>query len=235
MGSNRQFYEGRRWRIGRFVVGILLVALASRMGSSSVLWPILLFLAIGLMLSAVPWKKLPWQDIFAIIQQQKLSFETSGSYLLKTQKQNYPNWLSIRAAELTTDTEKEKVNVTFELSNSLTWDLSVVELRGSARLGAQIISQDLRLSEPVSSYRLRRLRPSKIKVNFPVEAGILDQLNDKRGQEDKAYWQFELEWKLKFSSGEEVVWKPEEIQFEEVPSIEKESRQQVSHGDESER
>lgn len=234
MGSKTQFYQGLRWRIGRFVIGILLVALASRMGASSVPWSILVFLAIGLMLSAVPWKKLPWQDIFAVIQQQKLSFETSGSYLLKTQKQNYPNWLSIRAAELTTDTEMEKVNVIFELSNDLLWDLSVVELRGSARLDTQRISQDLRLSEPVSSYRFRKLRPSKIKVNFPVEAGILNQLNDKREQEHKAYWEFELEWKLKFSSGEEVIWNPKETQFEEVPRIER-PRQQVSYADESEK
>lgn len=191
------------------------------MGASSVPWSILLFLAIGLMLSAVPWRKLPWQDIFVNVQQQKLSFETSGSYLMKSQKQNYANRLSIRVTDLTADTEMEKVSVIFELSNNLLWDLSVVELRGSARLGAQIISQDLTPSEPVSSCQLRRLRPSKIKVNFPVEAGILEQLDDRREQENKAHWKFELEWKLKFSSGEEVVWKPKEIQFEELPSIEK--------------
>jgi len=235
MRSKRQFYEGGRWRIGRFVVGILLVALASRIGSSSVLWSILLFLAIGLILSAVPWKKLPWDDILANIQRQKLSFEPSGSYLMKSQKQNCSNHLSIRVTELTADTEMEKLNALFELSNDLLWDLSVVELRGSARLDARIISQDLRLSEPVSSYQLRNLRHSKIMVNFPVEAGILDQLNDKREQENKAYWEFELEWKLKFSSGEEVIWKPGVTQFEEVPSIEKESKQQVSYADEVER
>jgi len=182
MGSSRRFYEGTRWRIGRFVLGIVLIAIAIRTGASSVPWSILLLLAIGLILSAVPWKKLP---------------------------------------ELTADTEMEKVIVILELSNDLLWDLSVVELRGSARLDAQTISQDLRLSEPASNYQLRRLRPSKIKVNFPIEAGIIDQLNDKREQENKAYWEFELEWKLKFPSGEEVVWRPKETQFEAVPSIEK--------------
>jgi len=235
MGSSRRFYEGRIWRIGRFVLGILLIAIAISTGASSVPWSILRLLAIGLMLSAVPWKKLPWNDIVANVQQQKMSFETSGSYLMRSQKQNYANRLSIRVTELTADTEMEKVSVIFELSNNLLWDLSVVELRGSARLDAQLISQDLRLSEPVSSYQLRRLRASKMKVNFPIEAGIIDQLNDKREQENKAYWEFESEWKLKFSSGEEVVWKPKETQFEGVPSIEKESRQQTGHADESER
>jgi len=235
MRSKRRFWEGGRWRIGRFALGILLVALASRMGASSVPWSILLFLAIGLMLSAIPWKKLPWQDIFANVQQQKLSFETSGSYLMKFQKQNYSNRLSIRVTELTTDTEMGTVNVIFELSNDLLWDLSVVELRGSARLDAQIISQDLRLAEPVSTYQLRKLRHSKIKVNFPIEAGILHQLNDKGEQENKAYWEFELAWKLKFSPGEEVIWKPGVAHFEKAPSIEKESKWQVSYADESEK
>jgi len=221
MGSSRRFYEGTSWRIGRFVLGTLLIAIAIRTGASSAPWSILLFLAIGLMLSAVPWKKLPWDDIVANVQQQKISFETSGSSLMRAQKQDYANRLSIRVTELTADTEMEKVIVILELSNDLLWDLSVVELRGSARLDAQTISQDLRLSEPASSYQLRRLGPSKIKVNFPIEAGIIDQLNDKREQENKAYWEFELAWKLKFSSGEEVVWRPQETQFEAVPSIEK--------------
>jgi len=219
MGSSRRFYEGTSWRIGRFVLGTLLIAIAIRTGASSAPWSILLFLAIGLMLSAVPWKKLPWDDIVANVQQQKISFETSGSSLMRAQKQDYANRLSIRVTELTADTEMEKVIVILELSNDLLWDLSVVELRGSARLDAQTISQDLRLSEPASSYQLRRLGPSKIKVNFPIEAGIIDQLNDKREQENKAYWEFELAWKL--SSGEEVVWRPQETQFEAVPSIEK--------------
>jgi len=187
------------------------------------------------MLSAIPWEKLPWQDILANVQQQKLSFETSGSYLMKSQKQNYSNRLSIKVTKLTTDTEMGTVNVIFELSNDLLWDLSVVELRGSARLDAQIISQDLRLSEPAFRYQLRKLRRSKTKVNFPIKAGTLHQLNDKGEQENKAYWEFELEWKLKFSSGEEVIWQPDVTHFEKAPSIEKESKWQVSYTDESER
>jgi len=221
MTIRRHLYQGRRWRVGRLVVGILLVALVSRIQPLSVLPSAFLLVGVALILSAVPWKKLPWRDIYATIQHQKLSFEISGFSLLKTQKQNYPNWLSITATELTTDIERGNVNATFELSNDLLWDLSLVELQGSARLDAQTVSQDFGLSQPVSSYRFRRLRPSKIKVNFPVESGIFGQLNDKREQQNKAYWEFELQWKLKFSSGEEVTWQPKEIHFEEVPRIER--------------
>ena len=224
MGSIRRFYKGRSWRIGRLVLGILLIATAITRGASSAPWSILLFSAIGLILSAVPWERVPWDDIVANIQQQKMSFETSGSQLMRAQKQDYANRLSIGVAELIVDTEMEKVSVILELSNDLLWDLSLLAFRGSAKLDSQTISQDLRLSKPASSYQLRRLRSCKIEVNFPIEVGIMDQLNHKREQENKAYWGFELEWKLKFSSGEEVVWRPNETQFEAVPSTAEQSR-----------
>jgi hypothetical protein len=220
MGGIKQFYQGGRWRIGRLGLGILVVVIITSTGASSVLRPILLSLAAALILSAVPWERLPWNDIVANMQQQKMSFDMTASHLMRAQKQDYADRLSSRVAELTANTEMEKVSVIFELSNNLFWDLTVVELRGSAKLDAQTISQDLSLSEPVSSYRLKRLRSGKIKVSFPTGAGVINQLNDKREQEETAYWGFDLAWKLKFSSGEEVVWKPEETQFEAVPSIE---------------
>lgn len=140
--------------------------------------------------------------------------------LLEAQERKYSDYLSVRVVELAFDVKQGEARVTFELSNKLVWDLSLIEFKGSSILKSDDwISEDLRLTKLISAYQFEKCKDSQIEATFSLKSRVVDYLEEIRDSRIKACWSFKLECRLQFSVGRKEVWTPEEILFEEVPRI----------------
>lgn len=134
----------------------------------------------------------------------------------------YQDYLSVvdrKARKLTIDRKQTEVTVTFAIFNELDWDISIQGFMGSARLDASIVSRDLKLTQLLSTYQFAKGKITPIQVRFNIKPDVLTSLEDKESQKQRAYWSFDLQWRLRLPLGGEFDWKPSDILFEEIPRI----------------
>ncbi|MFW6150367.1 MAG: hypothetical protein ACOC6A_02425 [Chloroflexota bacterium] len=219
MATARRLYVGWQWRLVRLAIGACLVALlVSPVELASGGRTALGILAALLIASAVPWTRIPWNEVYANIQLQKLGLEVSGSSLSRLQKERYVNYLSAKVKDVALP-EGSEARAVLEVSSQLLWDLSIEELRGCVSLDGTLVSRELRLLGPGSRPRLPRLRPTRLRVAFPLSADALEKLRERRAREEPVHWMFELELKVKFSSGETGVWEAKQLDYAQLPEL----------------
>lgn len=126
--------------------------------------------------------------------------------------------LSAEAKELVVDARNIEIEVTFLILNKSSQNISPVDFMGSAKLDASTVSKDLKLVNFISSYHFKQY-DTKILVRFTIQPKILSELWNKKRQNQKAHWSFNLDWNLQFPSGLQLPWKPTDIRFEQIPRI----------------
>lgn len=216
MTTVRHLYVAWQWRLVRFVVGAGLLVPLTQFELDAAGEISLTLAVIGLVASAVPWTKLPWHELYANIQQQKLGLETTGSYLSRLQKEKYANYLGAKVKDVGAFWGPE-AQVTVDVSSQLLWDLWVEELRGSATLDGNVVSRELRVLGPRSRPVLPRLRRSRLQVGFPVTSGVYERLRVASERKEQVHWTLDLELAVKFSSGETGSWTARDLAHDQVP------------------
>lgn len=130
------------------------------------------------------------------------------------------NKLSVSVSQLTIDDKRQEVNLNLNITNNQHHKLKVKPLKGGiARLGSEVVSQDIKPTDYVSDKLIQgHTIQDFIQARFDILPTCMTELHQKENSKNEAYWKFSFTW-LIISFWGEKLWEPTDIEFIGKPRI----------------